>query len=135
MPAQSRNAACACGQLRLACSGEPVRVSVCHCLDCQRRTGSAFGVQARYPRADVTIEGESRTFTRTGDSGTSATFHFCPGCGSTVYWKSQAVPGFVTVAAGAFADPQFPQPRVSVYEERRHPWVAIAPDAPIERFE
>ena len=135
MPTQSRNAACACGQLRLACRGEPVRISVCHCLDCQRRTGSAFGVQARFPLADVAIEGESRTFTRSSDSGNPVTLHFCATCGSTVCWELQAVPGFLAVAVGAFADPQFPQPWISVFEARRHPWVAIEPTGPIERFD
>ena len=47
----TRHAACSCGQLRLTVEGEPVRVSICHCLACQRRTGSVFGVQARFRRS------------------------------------------------------------------------------------
>ena len=98
---------------------------MCHCLECQRRTGSAFGIQARFPDDAVTIQGASKTFTRTGDSGSSATFHFCPECGSTVYYRLEEYPGITAVAIGAFADPTFPPPRVSVYEARRHPWVAV----------
>ena len=45
-----RRAECACGQLSAVCSGEPMRVSVCHCLACKRRTGSAFSYNARFPR-------------------------------------------------------------------------------------
>lgn len=135
MPTEPRHATCACGQLRVACSGEPVRVSVCHCLDCQRRTGSAFGVQARFAREDVAIEGEASVFTRSSDSGNDVTHHFCPNCGSTVYWQLQALPDFVSVAVGAFADPQFPEPWISVYEIRRHPWVRIEPEGPIERLD
>lgn len=49
----TRRATCTCGQLGVDCEGDPVRVSVCHCLPCQQRTGSAFGVQARFARAQV----------------------------------------------------------------------------------
>lgn len=66
----TREAACGCGQLRITCEGEPVRISVCHCLDCQRRTGSPFGFSTHYPRGQVTsIEGRASRFVRTADSG------------------------------------------------------------------
>jgi hypothetical protein len=119
----TREAACSCRSLRVFAEGEPVRVSMCHCLACQRRTGSAFGFQARYPRDRVRIEGASRTWVRTADSGNRITFHFCPECGSTVFYFLQDMPGVVAVAAGAFADPSFPSPQFSVYESRRHSWV------------
>ncbi|MEQ1929567.1 MAG: GFA family protein [Parvularculaceae bacterium] len=64
----SRTAGCACG-LSVSVVGEPVRVSVCHCTDCKRRTGSAFGAQARFADAGVTISGDARCFERTADSG------------------------------------------------------------------
>lgn len=95
---------------------------MCHCLECQRRTGSVFGVQARFPKEKIRIEGEPVSYVRTGDSGNRVTFHFCPGCGGTVYWEPEALPGFISVAVGAFADPAFPKPHYSVYETRQHPW-------------
>jgi Co/Zn/Cd efflux system component len=58
----TRHAACSCEQLRLTVEEEPVRVSICHCLACQRRTGSVFGVQARFDAGQVTIEGASRQY-------------------------------------------------------------------------
>src|ERR1700733_5603214 len=105
-----RVASCSCGQLLISCEGEPVRISICHCLECQKRTGSVFATQARFPRAAVTIEGSASHWTRAGDSGALCTFRFCPGCGSTVYWEPASMPDFVSVAAGAFADPNFPPP-------------------------
>ena len=124
-----RRASCSCGQLVLACEGEPVQISMCHCLACQRRTGSVFGVQARFPREAVTIAGRASEFVRIADDGGSVTSYFCPSCGSTVYWTLQVVPGFFGVAVGAFADPGFPEPKFSVYESRRHAWVGIPPNA------
>ncbi|MFO0579532.1 MAG: GFA family protein [Polyangia bacterium] len=120
-----RHASCSCGQLRLSCKGEPLRISMCHCLACQKRTGSVFGVQARFHKNQVRTEGQATEYVRTGDSGSRATFRFCPTCGSTVYWLLEAMPDLVAVAVGAFADPRFPSPRVSVYEERMHPWTGM----------
>ena len=129
----TRTASCSCGQLRLTCEGEPVRISICHCLECQKRTGSVFATQARFPHECVTIEGRATQWTRAGDSGGLCTFSFCPACGSTVYWEPASMPDFVSVAVGAFADPSFPPPRVSVYEDRQHPWALAATQLPLER--
>lgn len=128
-PEPIRTAACSCGQLRASCTGEPVRLSMCHCLECQKRTGSPFGVQARFPRAQVRIAGTESEFTRTGEQGNVITLRFCPTCGSTLYWTMSTQPDLVAVAVGNFADPAFPAPNVSVFEKRRHPWVAV-PDHP-----
>lgn len=120
-----RLATCQCGQLQVACWGQPVRISVCHCLDCQKRSGAPFAAQVRFPDAQVRITGESHTWIRTADSGNKAEFHFCPTCGSTVWYRSRPHSDTVAVAIGAFADPKFPAPWFSVYEERKHAWVEI----------
>jgi hypothetical protein len=120
----TRLAACSCGELQLTCEGEPVRVSMCHCFACQRRTGSAFGVQARFQRSQVTlIKGRATAFVRIADSGNPLTFYFCPVCGATVYYELSSFPDVIGVPVGAFADPNFPAPRHFVYESRRHHWV------------
>ena len=121
-----RKAACACGQLTVACDTEPVTVSLCHCLACQRRTGSAYGIAAFFPRAAVSVAGAMVDFTRPSDSGFDVTFHFCPNCGSTVWWEPKRKPDLIAVASGAFADPLFPAPTQSVHEQYRHPWVGLS---------
>jgi hypothetical protein len=130
----TRTAACSCGQLHLTCDGEPVRISICHCLDCQKRTGSVYGAQARFAKDAVTVEGRASHWARTGDSGGTTTFSFCPVCGSTVFWEADGMPGFYSIAVGAFADPAFPPPRVSVYEDRMHPWAFAAGDLSMEHW-
>ena len=75
-----RSASRSFGQLTVMTTGEPVRISVCHCLACQRRTGSAFGVQARFPRGAVTSAGRGTRYERTADSGKTVTLTFCPDC-------------------------------------------------------
>jgi hypothetical protein len=121
----TREAACSCGGLRVVAEGEPVRVSVCHCLACQRRTGSAFGYQARFPRDRVTVHGRAREHVRVSDEGEDRTYSFCPDCGATVLYVCETEPDLVAVPVGAFADPSFPEPRVSVWETRKHAWVTL----------
>lgn len=123
-------ASCRCGQLRASVTGEPARVSVCHCLNCKKRSGSAFAVQARWPSAQVTIDGESKTFVKVAESGNRATFHFCPECGSDVYYTidgkfDDKFNDLVAIPLGAFDDPFFLQPAFSVWEQRKHDWVRI----------
>jgi len=124
-PLPSRLASCSCGQLQAQVSGEPVRVSVCHCLACQRRTGSVFAAQARFPREAVTVAGTSAEYVRVGDEGSKSTFRFCPTCGATVYYTMEGMPDAVAIPVGAFAEPSFPAPSFSVYEERMHSWVSM----------
>lgn len=119
----NRLASCSCGQLTAKVVGEPVRISICHCLACQRRTGSVFGEQARFPRENVSTSGASTEYVRVGDEGRRARFHFCPTCGSTVYYEMEGLEAFLAIPVGAFADPDFPSPSVSVYESRMHRWV------------
>jgi hypothetical protein len=121
----TRRAACSCEQLRLTAEGEPVRVSICHCLACQRRTGSAFGVQARFDDERVRTEGRSSEYVRVSDDGHERVFSFCPECGATVFYRDTTTPGLVGVPVGAFADPAFPAPTVSVWEARRHRWFEL----------
>jgi hypothetical protein len=120
------HAACSCGNLSLTAEGEPVRISICHCYACQRRTGSAFGVQARFPRERIHVSGEACAYVRTADSGQRLHYHFCPTCGSTVYYQLERQPELIAVAVGAFADASFAAPKFSVWEQRKHAWV-IAP--------
>ena len=126
----TRHASCSCGKLQVVCEGEPLRISLCHCLACQRRTGTAFGNQAAFNRQQITsISGNSTQFTRVTDTGRSVRFQFCPVCGSTVYWEAERYPGVILVAVGSFADPGFAAPQLSVWERSRHEWVAPLCDA------
>jgi hypothetical protein len=121
----TRKAACSCGQLRLIADGDPIRVSICHCHECQRRTGSVFGVQARFDAGQLRTEGRSSEYVRISDDGEERIFSFCPECGGTVFFKFPAMPEMIAVPVGVFADPDFPVPIRSIYETRQHPWVRL----------
>jgi hypothetical protein len=128
-----RDARCNCGAITLSLPEEPSKIVVaCHCIDCQRRTGAPFGVGAYYPAEVVTISGSSKEFMHEAASGGKMRNYFCPQCGSTVYWKVTNLPAMIGVAVGAMADPKYPAPIISVFEQSKHDWVQI--DAAVEHF-
>jgi hypothetical protein len=139
-----RKSTCNCGNVSVITKGEPLRVSVCHCIACQKRTGSAFGVQARFKADHIKISGETKSYQRIGASGGEIDFYFCPECGATAYFLAAANPELVAIPVGNFASltfnivPQlgsvgdhkslsqcFPHPTVSVYQARALPWVNL----------
>ena len=121
----SRIAQRCCESLMAEIQGDAAKVIACHCVECQRRTGSTYGVGAYFKAEAVRTSGPSVTHQRPGTTGKMVSAHFCPTCGSTVYWHPQFMPGFVGVAVGAFADPTFPAPSLSAWEHSRHPWVGF----------
>jgi hypothetical protein len=118
---------------------------MCHCHLCQKQSGSLFAVQARFPREQVTIEGTSTlwkfpiggaepvTYRNCASGG--VTFHFCPVCGSTVYYMVDADEARIGIKVGAFADPTFPRPMGSGFEAYRHPWAMNAADVPMQHVD
>ena len=123
----SKTASCCCGQLSIEVQGDSLGAGVCHCLACQRRTGSVFAALAAFAEPYEVI-GIATEFVRAGDQGARFRFHFCPVCGSTVFHTEEGVEGSVGVAVGGFGDPEFPPPQDSVYTCRMHGWVRLPQD-------
>jgi hypothetical protein len=105
-------ATCHCGQLRLEAEGDPFSVSICNCLACQRRTGSAFGMQAGYKAEEVRVDGRFNDYSRISDEPDRRehVFNFWPECGSQVFYTEPDDPDLIVVSIGSFADPSFPSP-------------------------
>jgi hypothetical protein len=86
------------------------------------------GVVAFFKLEHVRAEGHSKIYLRDGQEGRKLRMHFCPACGTTVFWEADFRPDHIDVAVGAFHDPNFPRPTGSVWEESKHGWVAFAHD-------
>jgi len=95
-------------------------------------TGSAFGVRTYFQKDQVRTEGPSKVYVRGSDSGRKVESHFCPDCGTSVFWYAELRPDHIGIAFGTFADPLMPWPTVSGWEMTRHPWVTF--DHPVDRF-
>jgi len=121
----TRIATCSCQSLRAEVSGDPIRVTACHCDQCQRRTGSVFGVGAYYKKEQVQISGPNSVYVRGAPEGRTVSSHFCPECGTSLFWEADIAPGVIGVAVGGFVDPDFSPPTISFFESYKHPWVAF----------
>ncbi|WP_159650838.1 GFA family protein [Vibrio atypicus] len=128
-----RTAECSCGQVSLSCKGDPQRTSICHCFECQKRTGSVFGVQARFNKEQVISNGEMNEYTRITDSGNQVTYSFCPRCSTTMLLTLSAMPDILVVPVGVFNRHDLPNPTFSIYEERQHMWVKF--DCQMEHYQ
>jgi hypothetical protein len=114
--------------LTVQAAGPSQLIVACHCTECQRRSGSSFGVGAFYPANEVKIAGVAKEFVRDGSTDAKVRTYFCPNCGSTVYWKADRAPDFIGVAVGAFAAPGYPHPTRSIWEQTKHPWAQVDAD-------
>ena len=123
-----RTAQCQCGSLRAVTSGEPLFSYLCHCQCCQRRSGAIVHSGAYYLKTQVQYHGASKIYGRKADSGFDVRLHFCPECGTTVYWETSKYPDRCGIAVGCFADPAFPPPTMSMYEDYKHPWLSVPTD-------
>jgi hypothetical protein len=123
-----RRAECHCGRLKAIVTGEPTSVYVCHCKACQRRTGAIIHNGSSWVKTQVRIEGEHKIYARMADSGFEIRFHFCPNCGTSVFWEGDRNPGNCGIAVGCFADPDFPAPKSSGWEGSMHPWLGLPAD-------
>lgn len=99
---------CVCGAIRFTATGEPLRVTICHCTWCQRRTGTAFGTEVVFESGQVTLRGEAARYRHLSDqSGRWLDLEFCPRCGTNLGFTLEAAPGLRTLPAGAFDDPSW----------------------------
>lgn len=106
---------CLCGQLRYAISEAPLHVSLCHCRDCQKCSGSAFSVNAVFREEAVTVTGRLAIYETVGDSGGTVRRVFCPDCGSTIRSMAEQTRGFFVVKAGTLDAPEQVVPSAEVY--------------------
>ena len=98
---------CVCGAVRYVTRGEPIRVTVCHCTWCQRRTGTAFAVEPVFKEEQVEIKGDPRTKYRyvSDESGHWLDLELCAKCGTNIGLTLEWRLGAILIDAGTFDDP------------------------------
>jgi hypothetical protein len=117
-------AVCCCGALEVEAAGEPLMNAICHCENCKRRTGSAFGWSAYFPEAAVAFRGEASVYGFDSASGRQER-SFCPACGSTLFWRSAVFAGLVGVAGGPLVASGLGEPTTSASEGSRCAWLEL----------
>lgn len=120
-------ATCACGQASITVNALPTLHGICHCTNCKRRTGSAFGVSAYFERtAVVRQEGKTNVYAfHHASQGHDQERHFCSKCGTTLFWFVSALPDKIGIAGGCFADQGLPEPDSTYTDQKRERWVSL----------
>lgn len=120
-----RTATCACGQTLITVKGDPTMHGVCHCTNCKRRTGSAFGISSYFPKSNVVrTSGETSKYAFHHEAQNhDQERHFCSKCGTSLFWFISSLPDLIGIAGGCFADEELPEPTYSVAHANKEAWV------------
>ena len=121
---------CLCGAVTLTVSAKPNMMLQCHCLDCQKATGSGHASYAMFAEDDVAVEGEASEHTVTADSGSKMTRYFCPTCGGRVFGRNSARPGIISIPVGCLNDRSWYSPQAVIYASRRLDWDITSDEIP-----
>jgi hypothetical protein len=123
---QTWEGGCQCGSVRYRVQGKPLALAVCHCTECQRQSGSAFGMSLAVPGESFRLlRGELKTFTTVCDSGRIKHCAFCPDCGTRIY--HQGTEPVMSIKPGTLDDTSWLDPGAHYWTKSKQPWVPIPP--------
>ena len=123
---------CACGRVRYVIDGTPVFAHACHCVDCQRTTGSAFLINIFVAKRDLQVVGETKANTLPTGNGSGRDLYFCPDCGTCLWTRYHKVPeGIVLVRGGTLDDTGSVKPQAHLFTKSKPPWVRLPDDVPV----
>lgn len=126
----SRPGGCLCGAIRYRLTGDPVTFYACHCSDCQRQTGSAFGLSMIVRREDVVLEqGEPQRFEIPMPDGRIKRGRFCAACATRIWGEPVALPDLYVLRPGTLDDPGAFEPVGHIWTRSALGWVPIPEDS------
>jgi hypothetical protein len=112
---------CHCGAVRYSMPAEAIHQALCHCSDCRRHSGAPAVAWGLVKREDLKVEGETREYA----SSEHGRRHFCPACGTSLFYTNEAVfPDAVDVQTCTLDDPDAVAPRAQIQTAERVGWMA-----------
>ena len=121
---------CFCGAIRFRVTQEPITYYLCHCTECQRRTGSAFALSLWVPRASVElVAGEPAHYVITPQGGKTKTARFCAKCSARLWGEPVLAPHLAIVQPGALDQPTGLEPVAHIWTRSAQPWFVFPPGA------
>jgi hypothetical protein len=121
---------CMCGKVRYECTADPIFMGNCHCLDCQKATGTAYEAAIGIPAPALKVTGTVKYHEVKADSGNTISRGFCPECGSRLLGKTSGVPDLAMITAGSLDDPTQYVPQLDIYISSAQPWDHMNPALP-----
>jgi hypothetical protein len=119
---------CQCGSVRYVVTKEPIRLLACHCKECQRQSGSAFGMSMPVRKDNLTVTGLTKKFTRVADSGNEVTGVFCPECGVRIYHVLKSAPDVASIKPGTLDNTRWLRPGVFIWMKSAQTWFPVPDD-------
>lgn len=121
-----KTAKCCCGSCIVKVKTDPVIHGVCHCNNCKKRTGSAFGISAYFKASEVELlSGHYHQYLLENEQGKQQRY-FCSSCGTTLYWKAEIFNDLIGIAGGCFVDNPLPAPAFSSMNDNQCHWLSLA---------
>ncbi len=121
-----REGGCQCGQVRYRIEADPLALGICHCTECQRQSGSAFGMSLIVPVESFRLlSGVPKVFSRSAASGNHIDCYFCPDCGTRIYHDPESMKGSLNIKAGTLDDTSWLEPAFQVWTRSKQPWVVV----------
>ena len=121
---------CACRAIRYTCKQEPVAMLNCHCQDCQRSSGAPFASGIVVAVSATEITGRPQTLFVLGNTGGTTVRSFCADCGTPLFTRGEAVPGFMSIRFPTLDDPSWFKPMLDIWTSRSQPWVCLSQEIP-----
>jgi hypothetical protein len=121
---------CSCGDVSFALASDPMFVNCCHCLDCQRQTGSAFVINALIETDRIAVRGVPQAISMPTDSGRPHDIYRCPRCQVAVWSDYGRRPKLRFVRVGTLVQPHPIVPSAHIFTRSKVPWVRIPDDQP-----
>src|SRR5262245_17826579 len=121
-----RSGGCQCGDVRYESTGQALALYACHCRECQRQSGSAFGLSLAVPREGLRlVRGAPNSWTRATDSGGRLKCFFCPRCGARLWHEPDSPCPTVTIKAGSLDEPVDFSAAIHIWTSRKLPGMTI----------
>jgi hypothetical protein len=130
LPAPPFDGGCLCGAVRYRLAARPLTVYVCHCTDCQRLNGTAFGLTMIVPTDALTLlQGTPAPYAVTLPDGRTRHGVVCTACTTRLWGESGGRSPFRNLRPGTLDDARWVRPVAHLWTRSALPWMTIPPDA------
>lgn len=123
---ETHEGGCSCGAVRYRLNAKPMFTHCCHCLDCQKQTGSAFAINAlvETSRIDM-LKGAPKPISMPTESGRPHDIHRCEQCQVAVWSDYGRRPYLRFVRVATLDQPHAIAPDVHIFTRSKVPWVRL----------
>jgi hypothetical protein len=129
-PGECQSGGCQCGQIRYLAAAAPLALYICHCAECRKQSGSAFGLSFTIRRDTFQVQGRAAIWTRQTASGHTLECAYCGRCGSRLWHQSSGYPDTLNVKAGSLDEPVDLTDAIHIWTASKLPGIVI-PDGAI----